>query len=71
MVVLTFAAMGMGMGVLGRYIRLRRRGITLSRLLGGESAPRPDGDPRSKPARIAEASCAAATTSCAAAALSR
>ena len=51
-----FPAMGMGMGVLGRYIRLRRRGITLARIFGGESAPTLDSDPRSKPARIAEAS---------------
>jgi serine/threonine-protein kinase len=51
-----FPAMGMGMGVLGQYIRLRRRGITLLRIFGGESAPKPDTDPRSKPARIAEAS---------------
>ena len=51
-----FPAMGMGMGVLGQYLRLRRRGITLLRIFGGESAPKPDTDPRSKPARIAEAS---------------
>ncbi len=51
-----FPAMGMGLGVLGRYIRLRRRGITLGRIFGGESAPKPDADPRSKPARIADAS---------------
>ena len=51
-----FPAMGMGMGVLGQYIRLRRRGITLARIFGGESAPKPDPDPRGKPARIAEAS---------------
>jgi serine/threonine protein kinase len=51
-----FPAMGMGMGVLGRYIRLRRRGITLARIFDGESAPKPDADPRSKPARIADAS---------------
>ncbi len=51
-----FPAMGMGMGVLGRYIRLRRRGITLARILDSESAPKPDSDPRSKPMRIAEAS---------------
>ena len=51
-----FPAMGMGMGSLGRYIRLRRRGITLARIFGGESAPTLDSDPRSKPARIAEAS---------------
>ena len=51
-----FPAMGMGMGVLGRYIRLRRRGITLARIFGGESAPKPDTDARNKPARIAEAS---------------
>ena len=53
-----FPAMGMGMGVLGRYIRLRRRGITLARIFGSESALTPDGDSRSKPARIAEASTA-------------
>jgi serine/threonine-protein kinase len=53
-----FPAMGMGMGLLGRYIRLRRRGITLARIFGGESAPKRDDDPRSKPARIAEASTA-------------
>ncbi len=51
-----FPAMGMGLGVLGRYIRLRRRGITLERILGGETTPKPDTDPRSKPARIADAS---------------
>ena len=51
-----FPSMGMGLGVLGRYIRLRRRKITLGRLLGGESTPTPDADPRSKPARIADAS---------------
>jgi len=51
-----FPAMGMGMGSLGRYIRLRRRGITLARIFGGELAPKADADPRSKPARIAEAS---------------
>jgi serine/threonine-protein kinase len=56
-----FPAMGLGMGVLGRYIRLRRRGITLARIMGSASAPKasapkPDTDPRSKPARIAEAS---------------
>jgi serine/threonine-protein kinase len=51
-----FPAMGMGMGALGRYIRLRRRGITLARIFGGESAPKLDSDPRSKPMRIAEAS---------------
>ena len=51
-----FPAMGMGMGSLGRYIRLRRRGITLARIFGGGSAPKLDSDPRSKPARIAEAS---------------
>ncbi|QJR38020.1 protein kinase domain-containing protein [Gemmatimonas groenlandica] len=51
-----FPSMGMGLGVLGRYIRLRRRGITLGRIFGGESTPKPDGDPRSKPARIADAS---------------
>jgi serine/threonine-protein kinase len=51
-----FPAMGMGMGSLGRYIRLRRRGITLGRIFGGELAPKADADPRSKPARIAEAS---------------
>jgi len=51
-----FPAMGMGLGVLGRYIRLRRRGITLGRIFGGESTPKPDTDPRSKPARIADAS---------------
>jgi hypothetical protein len=50
-----FPAMGMGLGVLGRYIRLRRRGITLGRIFGGESTPKPDTDPRSKPARIADA----------------
>ena len=51
-----FPAMGMGMGSLGRYIRLRRRGITLARIFGGESAPTLNSDPRSKPMRIAEAS---------------
>ncbi len=51
-----FPAMGMGLGVLGRYIRLRRRGITLGRILGNEAAPKSESDPRSKPARIAEAS---------------
>jgi len=51
-----FPAMGMGMGVLGGYIRLRRRGITSGRIFGGESTPKPDSDPRSKPTRIAEAS---------------
>jgi serine/threonine protein kinase len=51
-----FPAMGMGMGVLGRYIRLRRRGITLARIFEGELATKTDADPRSKPARIAEAS---------------
>ena len=51
-----FPAMGMGLGVLGRYIRLRRRGITLGRIFGGESTPKPDTDPRSKPARIADTS---------------
>jgi len=51
-----FPAMGMGMGVLGRYIRLRRRGITLARIFDGEVTPKADADPRSKPARIAEAS---------------
>ena len=51
-----FPAMGMGLGVLGRYIRLRRRGITLGRILGGSSTSTSDRDPRSKPARIAEAS---------------
>ena len=51
-----FPAMGMGLGVLGRYIRLRRRGITLGRIFGGASTPKPDTDPRSKPARIADAS---------------
>ncbi len=51
-----FPAMGMGLGVLGRYNRLRRRGITLGRIFGGESTPKPDTDPRSKPARIADAS---------------
>ncbi len=51
-----FPAMGLGMGVLGRYIRLRRRGITLARIMGSASAPQPDTDPRSKPARIADAS---------------
>lgn len=51
-----FPAMGMGMGSLGRYIRLRQRGITLGRIFGGELAPKADADPRSKPARIAEAS---------------
>ncbi len=51
-----FPAMGMGLGVLGRYIRLRRRGITLGRIFGGEAALKPDGDLGNKPARIAEAS---------------
>ena len=51
-----FPAMGMGLGVLGRYIRLRRRGITLGRILGNESTPKTDADPRAKPARIADAS---------------
>ncbi len=51
-----FPAMGMGLGVLGRYIRLRRRGITLGRIFGGESTLTADTDPRSKPARIADAS---------------
>ncbi len=51
-----FPAMGMSMGVLGRYTKMRRRGITLGRILGGDVAPKPDSDPRSKPTRIAEAS---------------
>ncbi len=51
-----FPAMGMSMGVLGRYIKMRRRGITMGRILGSEITPPADTDPRSKPARIAEAS---------------
>ena len=51
-----FPAMGMGMGVLGRYTKMRRRGITLGRIFGGDVAPKPDSEPRSKPTRIAEAS---------------